>query len=65
MDVIRHEAIAVDGDSVHPGVPGEEGDVERIVGVPEEHLVSVVAALGEMVREVREGESVEARHLQI
>ena len=65
MDVIGHEAPSPDFDIAGAARAGEEIAIERIIIGTEERLLPAVAALGDMVRDVRNDDPGEASHARI
>ncbi len=57
VDVIRHEAVAEDGDAVVTGVVFEELEVEPVVFGPEVCGLAVVTALGDVVGDAWENQA--------
>jgi len=57
VDVIRHEAVAEDGDAVVPGVVFEELEVEAVVFGAEVCGLAVVTALGDVVGDAWENQA--------
>lgn len=62
VDVVGHEAVAEDGDAGRGAVVAEEVEVDAAVVVGEEDVLVVVAALGDVVRAVRNDDTSVARH---
>jgi hypothetical protein len=65
VDVIRHEAVAEDGDAVVTGVVFEELEVEAVVFGAEVCGLAVVTALGDVVGDAWEDQAREAWHTRI
>jgi len=63
VDVVGHEAVAEDVDLVGGGVFLEEREVEGTVGIREEDVLAVVAALGDVVRAVGDDDAGAAGHM--
>ena len=62
VDVVRHEAVGVDGEAEAIGLPLENLQVHAIVGVDEEDVLAVVATLGDVMRPVRDDNSCDSWH---
>jgi hypothetical protein len=65
MDVIAHEAVAEDGDSVESALAGEELQVGAAVGIDEEDVLAVVAALRQMMGKIGNDDPGRSRHAAI
>jgi len=64
MDVIWHEAVGLDADSVVTRVRLEHRKVKAAIGVAEEDPLTVVAAMADVVRESGEHEPFGVGHQQ-
>lgn len=62
VDVIGHETVASEGELVSYGVLFQESEVEEVVGVCEEDLLLIVAALGDVVGEAGDDDARNSRH---
>ena len=62
VDVIGHQAIAPHRDALAPARLAEEIAVERVVVVGEEHPLAPGAALGDLMGQVGDDETADARH---
>jgi hypothetical protein len=62
MDVIGHQAIAPNSDPLAPACLAQQIAIERIIVLTEEHGPAPIAALGDVMRQVRDDETADARH---
>jgi hypothetical protein len=62
VDVVGHQAVAQDRQAVVPRVIGQEIEVELVVFGPEKGLLTIVAALRDVVRQPGDDESRRSGH---
>jgi hypothetical protein len=62
MDVICHKTIAEDFESEFVGIVIEEFEIEPAVVIDEEYVLTVVAPLGDVVRNIGHNYSCCSRH---
>ena len=65
VNVIRHEAVAEDGDAMVTGIVLEELEVEPVVFGPEIGLLAVVPALSDVMRNTWQNQARQSGHIDI
>ena len=53
VDVVRHEAVGVEGHSVSRAIRGEPVEIGLVVAVPQEHRLPAVAAGDDVIEKPR------------
>ena len=54
MDVVGHQALCPDGNPTGTAMPAQQLDIKSVVVVTEEHRLAPIAALGDVMRHVRD-----------